>query len=126
MPIVKIRQLIKWLGGLLVLFVGFILAILILPEYKGPLESIPMGNVSFEKGDSLADVATKIEQSIREKGLDWKVEIASDVASRRSTGYGSGGGSVLAAAIGIKDNFGCRCSVEKEKKRIWIAADNGR
>lgn len=114
--------------GLSVLFSLFLaVAILIvIPEYKGPLESIPMGSISVEKGESVSSVARKMEREIRAKGGDWTVSVDPAVMDRESASFGGGGGCALMGSVILKENFGCRCFVLKDRKQIWIRRDSGK
>lgn len=87
--------------GLSVLFSLFLaVAILIvIPEYKGPLESIPMGSISVEKGECVSSVARKMEREIRAKGGDWTVSVDPAVMDRESVSFDGGGGSALLGAV---------------------------
>jgi hypothetical protein len=102
-------------------FHSFIIALsaLLVTSCEHSLSDIKMGVVAVSHGETLVEVALKMQNSLNSCGSDWKICVDSDVALSKSSGNFGSGGTALAIPI-IAKNFNCKCLTLKNEKRFLL------
>jgi hypothetical protein len=78
-----------------------------------------MGNISVHPGESLAEVAIKMQKSLRSNGHAWRIVVDCEAAQTQARNHFGSGGTALTIPI-IAKKFGCKCHITTKEKLFLL------